>query len=281
MSRKTLFIASFIVLLLITGIVAFAQTQTLSGWAWSDNIGWISISGPLYGVIVNSSTGAFSGYAWSDNIGWVSFNAADVGGCPSGSCSPILNMATGIVTGWARACAGTNNGNCTGGSRTDGWDGWISLRGASPDYGVIVDGSTFGGWAWGSAVVGWISFNSQPITTGGGTNGGSGGGGSGWGVNWGGFAGVTPLSISCSGNPDPVEVDQTVTWSTLISGGQTPYSYAWSGDTSGTTADVSAIYSTAGTKTANVAVIDNAGQNANAICDIKVAPKPKRREVIP
>ena len=127
MSSKTIFISSFVVLLLIAGVVAFAQTQTLSGWAWSDNIGWISFSGPLYNVAVNSGTGEFSGYAWSDNIGWISFNATDVSGCPSGSCAPNLNMATGIVTGWARACAGTNNGNWTGGCRTVGWDGWISL----------------------------------------------------------------------------------------------------------------------------------------------------------
>ncbi len=276
MSSKTIFISSFVVLLLIAGVVAFAQTQTLSGWAWSDNVGWISFSGPLYSVAVNSGTGEFSGYAWSDNIGWISFNAADVGGCPSGSCAPNLNMATGVVTGWARACAGTNNGNCTGGSRTDGWDGWISLRGASPDYGVIVDGSTFGGWAWGSAIIGWISFNSAPVT-----GGGPEGGGSGWGVSWGGFAGAIPLVASCSGSPDPVEVNQTTTWSALVSGGQMPYSYSWSGDASGTTVNVSAIYTTPGTKTANIAVTDGAGATSNATCDIKVAPKPTRREVIP
>jgi len=275
MSRKTLFIASALILFLI-GVVAFAQTQTLSGWAWSDNIGWISMSGPLYGVAVNSGTGAFSGYAWSDNIGWISFNAADVSGCPISSCAPTLNMATGVVTGWARACAGTNNGNCAGGSRTDGWDGWISLRGASPDYGVVVDGSTFGGWAWGSAVIGWISFNSTPVA-----GGGVSGGGSDWGVSWGGYAGVIPLVASCSGSPDPVEVDQTVIWSALVSGGQTPYSYSWSGDASGTTENVSAVYATPGKKTVNVAVIDGAGGSSNAACDVIVAPKPKRREVIP
>lgn len=276
MSSKTLFSASFVVLFLIAGIVVFAQTQTLSGYAWSDNIGWISMSGPLHSVAVNSGTGAFSGYAWSDNIGWISFNPADVVGCPSGACNPTLNVGTGVVTGWARACSGTNNGNCTGGSRTDGWDGWISLRGTSPDYGVIIEGSTFGGWAWGSAVIGWVSFNSSPVS-----GGGQPGGGSGWGVAWGGFAGPIPLVAACSGSPDPVEVNQTVTWSALVSGGQAPYSYSWSGDASGTAANVTAVYSTPGAKTANLAVTDGASQHSNATCDIRVAPKPTRREVIP
>ncbi|MFA5042360.1 MAG: hypothetical protein WC507_02840 [Candidatus Paceibacterota bacterium] len=52
----------------------------LSGWAWSENYGWISFSSSTddsiydYGVKVSTSTGEFDGYAWSENIGWISFN---------------------------------------------------------------------------------------------------------------------------------------------------------------------------------------------------------------
>ena len=57
----------------------------LSGWAWSENYGWISFSSSTdnssydYGVTVSTSTGEFNGYAWSENIGWISFNCASGG----------------------------------------------------------------------------------------------------------------------------------------------------------------------------------------------------------
>jgi len=137
------------------------------GWAWSENIGWISFScrdtmdigvGVDYGVDIDGA-GIFSGYAWSENIGWISFNVDELNGCPSGTCNASINSGTGVVSGWARALA---NGG--------GWDGWIKLSGTWAN-GVILnstpDPSEFEGWAWGSDVVGWISFNS--ITGGGAT----------------------------------------------------------------------------------------------------------------
>jgi len=140
------------------------EVYDLSGYAWSDNIGWISFNcqegGPGgsdicgtsdYKVSVNFTTGLFSGYAWSDNIGWVSFNSTDLAGCPSAPCEARISTTTGEVSGWARALA------------HNGWDGWISLRGTLPDYGVSLNSVTneFHGYAWGSDVVGWISFNCQ------------------------------------------------------------------------------------------------------------------------
>src|SRR3989344_9647781 len=71
-------------------------THNVSGFAWSDNIGWISFNStdcdrdgngtisqaeadiytacpvggtPSYGVTIDAATGAVTGYAWSDNIG--------------------------------------------------------------------------------------------------------------------------------------------------------------------------------------------------------------------
>ncbi len=92
-----------LVFILVVAITIFASTTSqvkagsldnLSGWAWSDNIGWISFNsttdGSLvnYGVAINETnkttngTGDFSGYAWSDNIGWISFNRVDTGNPP-------------------------------------------------------------------------------------------------------------------------------------------------------------------------------------------------------
>jgi hypothetical protein len=60
----------------------FAGSEhSLSGYAWSDNIGWVSFNctdfgtcGAVdYGVNVDNS-GYLSGNAWSSNIGWISFD---------------------------------------------------------------------------------------------------------------------------------------------------------------------------------------------------------------
>jgi len=66
----------------------------LSGWGWSDTVGWISFCGnaaggstwngtawvcpasPTYQVKVLEDGGQFSGWAWSDTVGWVSFNCS-------------------------------------------------------------------------------------------------------------------------------------------------------------------------------------------------------------
>ncbi len=134
----------------VTQSVNAGASDVLSGYAWSDTIGWISFNctntatcgTSSYGVTV-AAGGAMSGYAWSDNIGWISFNPGDVLGCPSGTCSPTMNQTTGAVSGWAKALSG---------SVVSGWDGWISLSG------VTVSNCAWGGYAWGSDVVGWINF---------------------------------------------------------------------------------------------------------------------------
>jgi len=135
------------------------QDHNVWGWAWSENIGWLSFScantmaigtGNDYGVDINPATGLFSGYAWSENVGWISFNSSDLVGCPSGTCEAKVSTTTGQVSGWARALA-------YGG----GWDGWIKLR--DTNYGVWIDSSVspaeFRDWAWSDMVIGWISFN--------------------------------------------------------------------------------------------------------------------------
>lgn len=172
-----------------------AMSNNVYGYAWSENIGWISLNSincnqdddgwvdefcggftiaglpnngsnipaESYGVNIDQATGNFSGYAWSENIGWIKFDPA--GPYPSApQHGAQLNTTTKVVTGWARACAGTVNGDCTGASRTDGWDGWIKLSKdsadsvASPAYGVTITSGKFSGYAWGGNVVGWIDF---------------------------------------------------------------------------------------------------------------------------
>ena len=138
-----------------------AGSVVVTGYAWSDNIGWISFNPSYGGVFYSISTGQLSGYAWSDNIGWISFNglsaSGGVGGSGAKADSPS-SLTTSAVSGWARACAGTQSAkdkcdNMT--SRTDGWDGWIKMSDSwSPGVSVNFPTGDFSGYAWGSDVAG-------------------------------------------------------------------------------------------------------------------------------
>lgn len=135
-----------------------AQTEeaSVSGWAWSNTIGWIDMSG-----VTIDGTGHFSGYGWSDNIGWINFNPD--GTTPENPTGGVVLKGDGTVTGWARAVAGGTAGS-------GGWDGWIKMSDDSlgeRSYGVVVgESGTFSGLAWGgggtslaNAVIGWIDFS--------------------------------------------------------------------------------------------------------------------------
>jgi hypothetical protein len=126
----------------------------LSGYAWSDTIGWISMSGTNYGLSMDS-TGFITGYAWSDNIGWISANKTDLSPCAFAATSKIQS---GQWAGWLRAISG-------GSTQSGGWDGCISMSGTN--YGVTYNSQTgsFGGYAWGDTNVGWVDFSQ--VSTGG------------------------------------------------------------------------------------------------------------------
>ncbi|GMQ95200.1 MAG: hypothetical protein BMS9Abin13_312 [Patescibacteria group bacterium] len=160
--KNSLFI--FAALLLSFGVGIFAVSllsgtftvragagDNVSGFAWSDTIGWISFnnlsdgSATPYGVNINGSTGDFSGYAWSENIGWIDF--APTSGYPEAPNQGARLESDNTVTGWARAL-----------SYGGGWDGWIKLSGSWAN-GVRLSGSQFEGYAWGSDVMGWIDFS--------------------------------------------------------------------------------------------------------------------------
>lgn len=118
--------------------------------------------GPItsYGVTVDASQN-LDGYAWSNTLGWLKFGGLSSFPSAVGNSQQDARInGDGTVTGWARFCAGTANGDCsTMTSRTDGWDGWVSLRGTSPTYGVAVTGDNFNGYSWGSNVAGWMNWN--------------------------------------------------------------------------------------------------------------------------
>ncbi len=144
---------------------AQSSNQKLYGYAWSENIGWISFASTTNGnnFVEIDSNGFLNGYAWSENIGWIKFGGLTDFPIGSGTLqeNAKFNFNNNKIQGWARACSGTINGNCSSmQSRTDGWDGWISMSGISPDYSVKINNSNSNdpSYAWGSDVVGWIDF---------------------------------------------------------------------------------------------------------------------------
>jgi len=240
--------------LLLAAIPAFAATP-LSGYAWSSNIGWISFN-PSDGATVALSTSSpcsttaacLTGYAWSPNIGWVEFG--NLSGFPGSGGNVTVNMSTGAVSGWARACAGTVSGDCSSmTSRADGWDGWIELSDsgsnakhptvtgltgtATSSQGISLNPSSgaFSGYAWGSNVVGWLSFS-----------GGSSSGGPGVPGNPVCITGpacpnsnpvvVTPLTASCLATVSSSNNTASINLLLSPSGGTGPYIYSWSNGSS-------------------------------------------------
>jgi len=156
--------------------------DNVSGWGWSDTIGWIAFNctdagcgSSNFGINIDFGTGDFSGYAWSDNIGWITLDP--VGGHPGIAGTPTYSACIDISGINTEPCDGVGDLNVAGWARAvicettscSGWDGWILLGDSSrrwhatstEDDQIRIDPNTneFRGWAWGSEVVGWISFN--------------------------------------------------------------------------------------------------------------------------
>jgi len=168
------------VLLLTIGVILMvnisskvsAQEIELLGYAWSENIGWISFNCANkgvcgvsdYKVTIDPTTGNLKGYAWAGGgedasgnsvptIGWIDFDpAGPYPGPPNYSVKAVNLSQAGIsnvkVEGWAKVLA------------TDGsWDGWIKFGYPSPSGSYFDANGDFHGYAYGDLVVGWISLN--------------------------------------------------------------------------------------------------------------------------
>ena len=295
MRHKSIVTAFIIILLLSAGLifVKFVNAQpatdaTVSGFAWSSNIGWVSFQAPLYQVTLTPS-GALTGHAWSSNIGWIRMNPEIDATLPtsvSGRNIPArLDPSTGKIIGWARACSVFPNNTCSGTTmrpleETGGWDGWISFDSGnvagSPTYGVSYDSVTgkFSGYAWGATNLGWISFCDEA---------------NGYCVK------TNDFKIRCEADTDsdgifgepsdsqasmgaggaPANVD----WrATVVSGGTPNFTYTWSGDVVGSLIDTSAEYSversddysSTGTKTVRIHVKDANDKTSEESCSVQV-----------
>jgi len=161
----------FVVALAVTPFFseAFYQTGTteMNNYAWSSNIGWISMGNGGNEQVSINTNGTVTGYAWSSNIGWIRFGG--LSGFPTGGGTTASNaqlVSTGggnyQLRGWARACAGAaNTASCSGGTHPSagGWDGWIALSGSNHTVVLSSSGVAAGSYAWGGNVVGWIDMS--------------------------------------------------------------------------------------------------------------------------
>ena len=136
--------------------------------------------------------GILSGYAWSENVGWISFNRSETGPPPAvpdyslnnylaqvdfGRISPGQPFwSEALVSGWGRVLSVCQTGICDPNNNEGEWFGWVKLGDAfgsrpNPDSQVKIDYSGVMGpgnqntnkefldWAWGDQVIGWKSFN--------------------------------------------------------------------------------------------------------------------------
>ncbi len=126
--------------------------ETLTGYAWSSNIGWICFSdedGCATATVTLDASGNLTGYAWSSNIGWIKFGG--LSGFPTGGGTTAGNarLVNDELTGWVQAISADGHG----------WDGWIYLGSTGHGDGIeLQTDNSFEGYAWGGEVVGWVNF---------------------------------------------------------------------------------------------------------------------------
>lgn len=80
----------------------------VTGWLWSGNIGWVSLScantasctSVVYAV-EHDRNGHLSGFAWSENAGWISFSCENTGSCATVDYGVTVDLGTGELSGFA------------------------------------------------------------------------------------------------------------------------------------------------------------------------------------
>lgn len=142
------------------------------------NVGWISANNlssggsVSYGVSIPAANGPVTGYAWSEHMGWINFGPSS-GAVPAGSgCANGVSRSGNDLVGCARF---VNIETALGQGNSGGWSGWIKMKGST--YGVTVSATgtsvnnqttyPLGGYAW-SEELGWVDFSRMSVVVAGG-----------------------------------------------------------------------------------------------------------------
>lgn len=131
----------------------------LTGWAWNDQIGWISLNcdastqgganncaSSNYKVSVNAS-GDFTGWAWNDVDGWINFNCANNSSC--GTNNFKVNTSWTATSTVAYLTSSIFDTQLTSGAILNSiiWQG-SQPSGTSVDFQVAVSNSSGGPWTF-------------------------------------------------------------------------------------------------------------------------------------
>lgn len=124
----------FVFVLFILSITFFPTTRAFadsaSGYAWSENSGWIDFSQ------VTVASDVLAGYAYSPNIGWISLNCSNTSSC--GTTDYKVTNSSGTLSGYA-------------------WSentGWLDFSQAT----INTSTGVFSGYVY-SSNIGWVSMN--------------------------------------------------------------------------------------------------------------------------
>lgn len=165
MKHLSYFVLLFTLVFAVGPAIA-GREHTVSGWAWADTVGWISLNctnivgecdRSNYGVTIDPDMGKFSGYAWSDHVGWVSFMRNATMGTPpaapfngSEDYSALWNKTTNAVTGWAKILS-------------MGSGGWLQFRNATLHPAT----AHINGWMWNGNTdgsgIGWVTLTNVAV----------------------------------------------------------------------------------------------------------------------
>lgn len=125
----------------------------LSGYAWNDNIGWVSFCGGdntaqcpgvvKYGVTVDSN-GNFNGYAWNDDVGWISFNCANTSSCGTSDYLVSTSWRATSTIGYLTSYIIDAGNPAT--LQSIVWQGSCGLAGTNLGFQVAASNSTSGPW---------------------------------------------------------------------------------------------------------------------------------------
>lgn len=131
MRLKSIFVfAVFLFSITFISSAKLAFADSTSGYAWSENSGWIDFSQ------VTVANDALAGYAYSPNIGWISLNCSNTSSC--GTTDYKVTNSSGTLSGYA-------------------WSensGWLDFGQATINTGTGI----FSGYAY-SSNIGWVSMN--------------------------------------------------------------------------------------------------------------------------
>lgn len=131
------------------GLVVYGAVNMTTGYSWNSRIGWINFGYSGGNVQVPTGAGDLSGLAYSNNGGWISLNCVSTNSCASISYK-VSSDANGNLSGWAWS---ENYGWISFNCLTDSSCGSSSYK-----VTVNQTTGDFNGYAW-SQNLGWISFN--------------------------------------------------------------------------------------------------------------------------